>query len=190
MTVTLSRMDDPGRLLTIDDLEAIPYDGKRYELIDGVLHVSPAAAPKHQSLAALLTVWLMHTAPRGLTATQAIDMHVSRLRSFIPDVLVVTTKSLIPNKAVAPADVLLAVEVVSPGSKGMDRVRKPRYYAEAGVPSFWRIELEPIITVHTYELDESTSVYRFTGAFDDVVKVGTPWPIELPIAEIDPSTFG
>ncbi|MFC7484146.1 Uma2 family endonuclease [Luedemannella flava] len=58
-----------------------------------------------------------------------------------------------------PDDVLLVVEVVSAGSEDLDRIIKPREYAEAGVPWFWRVERdgEPTVLVHrlngdTYDL--------------------------------------
>jgi Uma2 family endonuclease len=186
MTVTLNRMDQSGRLLTIDDLDAIPYDGKRYELIDGVLHVSPTPTHLHQALSGYLFSWLADNAPDDMTASQAIDMRVSHFKSFIPDVLVGKTAALKSGRAVHPADVLLAVEIVSPGSRSMDRVRKPRLYAQAGIGCFWRIEQEPELTVHTYVLDLSTGTYLPTGPFTEVVEVERPWPIKLPVELIDP----
>ncbi|MBB5871525.1 Uma2 family endonuclease [Allocatelliglobosispora scoriae] len=179
-------MDQPGRLLTIDDLDAIPYDGKRYELIDGVLHVSPAPTHPHQAVSGFLFSWLFDNAPDGMTAAQAIDMHVSRFKSFIPDVLVAVRAGETRDSPVTPAEVLLAVEIVSPGSRPMDRVRKPRHYAQAGIECFWRIEQEPELTVHTYTLDHSTGTYLPTGSFTEVVAVERPWPIKLPVALIDP----
>ena len=186
MTVTLNRMDQPGRLLTIDDLDAIPYDGKRYELIDGVLHVSPAPTLTHQAVAGLLYSWLFDNAPDDMTAAQGIDMHVSRFKSFIPDVLVAVRAVETQDRPVTPTQVLLAVEIVSPGSRSMDRVRKPRHYAQAGIECFWRIEQEPELTVHTYALDHSTGTYLPTGSFTEVVEVERPWPIKLPLELIDP----
>ena len=39
-----------GRPFTVDDLEGMPDDGNRYELIDGMLHVSPAPGWAHQEM--------------------------------------------------------------------------------------------------------------------------------------------
>ena len=39
------------RLLTYADYAALPYDGKRYELIDGELFVTPAPSFWHQKFA-------------------------------------------------------------------------------------------------------------------------------------------
>jgi hypothetical protein len=41
----------PGEPFTVDDLERMPDDGRRYELIDGMLIVSPAPAMPHQRVA-------------------------------------------------------------------------------------------------------------------------------------------
>ena len=51
-------------------------------------------------------------------------------------------------------DVLLAVEVVPEESEERDRDAKPRKYAAAGIPHFWRVEsCEGRPVVHVYELD-------------------------------------
>jgi len=51
---------------------------------------------------------------------------------------------------VAPGQVVLAVEVVSPGSETDDRREKPFEYAESGIPFYWRIELDPDLVLYTY----------------------------------------
>jgi Uma2 family endonuclease len=63
----------------------------------------------------------------------------------------------------AAEDVLLVVEVVSAGSQTADRYEKPGEYARAGIPAFWRIELEPSISVHVYRLIDQ--VYRDEGVY-------------------------
>jgi Uma2 family endonuclease len=68
-------------------------------------------------------------------------------------------------------DVLLAVEVMSPTSVRTDRLAKPAQYAQAGIPSFWRLELDPLVlVVHALDGD----VYRETGRFTEDVVVEEP----------------
>ena len=85
------------------------------------------------------------------------------------------------------ADVVLAVEVVSPESEGRDRERKPQLYAEAGIPHFWLVEKgtgrRPV--VHVYELDKVTDSYVPTGIHHDRLKLTVPFDIDIDLTEID-----
>jgi Uma2 family endonuclease len=83
-------------------------------------------------------------------------------------------------------EVLLAVEIVSPTSVGMDRITKPAIYAGAGIPCYWRVETDGGIQVHTYRLDAVHEVYVETGRFTDVIEVAEPWKIEIPILRLTP----
>jgi Uma2 family endonuclease len=77
---------------------------------------------------------------------------------------------------VEPRFVMLAVEVVSPGSETDDRREKPFEYAEGEIPHYWRVELEPDLVIHTYRLDDSR--YRDTGSFrarETVAAAGLEW---------------
>ncbi len=56
-----------------------------------------------------------------------------------------------------PADVVLAIEVVSPSTKTTDRFAKPGEYAAAGIPCYWRIERDPL-HVFAYQLREPARV--------------------------------
>jgi Uma2 family endonuclease len=172
---------------TTDDLDALPEDGVRRELIDGVLIVSPSPTTNHQGVAARLTVALDQICPGHLYVTQGVEIRINNRRSLTPDVLVVSADAARDNPCrYSPDQVALAVEIVSPGSKKMDRVRKPALYAEAGIPCYWRIETEPEIVVHAGRLSPNGAVYRPAGSFTDVVQVDQPWELKLPIAEITP----
>lgn len=94
------------------------------------------------------------------------DLHNDRE----PDV-VIYHRSAIDKGRLEPGDLLLAVEVVSPGSQSTDRIAKPAQYAAAGIVHFWRLEQEPLELV-TYELDGDR--YRETGRFRHDVTVTRP----------------
>lgn len=77
----------------------------------------------------------------------------------IPDVVVISAapdRTWDTNNTPA-VEVLLAVDVVSPTTATADRVEKPLQYALAGIPSFWRIEVDPEVTVVVHRLVESTA---------------------------------
>ena len=78
-----------SRPLTRDDLETMPDDGHRYELLDGILIVSPAPRPRHQESVASLLVVLRQAAPRDLLVlTAPLDVALTNDTVLQPDVLV------------------------------------------------------------------------------------------------------
>src|SRR5262249_20914252 len=93
-----------------------------------------------------------------------------------PDVFVVPTEvaraSIVDRSpAVIPGgEVLLAVEVISPGSgsERSDRVRTLKEYAALGIPRYWIAEFAPHPKVQVLVLDEGASTYRI----DHVVSAG------------------
>ncbi|MEV4638368.1 Uma2 family endonuclease [Actinoplanes sp. NPDC049548] len=172
---------------TTDDLDALPEDGLRRELIDGVLLVSPAPSNIHQIIAARLMVALEASCPDDLEVTQGNEVRISTRRALIPDVLV-TTDAAASRRGhfYAPQEVLLAVEIVSPTSQSMDRVMKPALYAKAGIPNYWLVETHGGLTVQTYQLEYEDEVYQPSGTFTDWLKIDQPWRIEIPLAKLRP----
>ncbi len=81
-------------------------------------------------------------------------------------------------------DVLPAVEVVSRESQERDRDTKPRKYAAAGIPHFWRVESDdegrPVAYVH--ELDPATRAYGLTGSYHKQLTADRPFPVEIDLA--------
>ncbi|HKD97631.1 MAG TPA: Uma2 family endonuclease [Micromonosporaceae bacterium] len=176
---------------TTDDLDAMPEDGLRRELIDGVLHMPPTPHESHQTMAMLLGARLYASRPSELHVTQAVEVRINRQRSLIPDVMVVDATAAARNPShFAPSEVVLAIEIVSPTSRAIDRVLKPSLYAEAGIPYYWRIEPGGTTVVHTYALDLGSGLYRPTGEHDHAIQVDAPWAISIPISEITSQPTG
>jgi Uma2 family endonuclease len=177
---------------TIDDLETLPDDGHRYEIVDGSLLVSPAPSRNHQIAADRLAHALLAAAPEEddvITAT-AVDITATSPalgpHAPVPDVVVVGPAVWErPGLYVRPVDVLLLVEVESPNTS-RDRILKPALYAAAGIPAYWRVELDGPGTpaVVRYELDGD--VYREVGTVraGESVVVDVPFPVELRPAEL------
>ncbi|MDG4828382.1 Uma2 family endonuclease [Solwaraspora sp. WMMD1047] len=187
MTAALSDDFPAAGSWTTDDLESLPTDGQRRELIDGVLIVSPSPSRPHQTIAGLLMAALREDCPATYDATQAIEIRMSQRRSFIPDVLVTTAEAAERSGGwCRPHEVVLAVEIVSPSSEAMDQIMKPALYAKAGIPHYWRIEIDDGLTVHTHRIDPLAEVYTETGQWTKFVDVGEPWPINLPLDRITP----
>jgi Uma2 family endonuclease len=133
---------------TLLDLEAMPEDGQRYELIDGGLHVTPAPTPLHQVAAGRLRTLLVSVAPPEWEAVEAVDVQCGKDTVLQPDVVALRAAAVFgSDRVVDAADVALVVEIVSPSSARMDRVLKPQLYADAGIPTYLLVDLkEPIVT--------------------------------------------
>jgi Uma2 family endonuclease len=168
---------------TIEDLFELPDDNNRYEIRDGRLLVSPPPAVPHNTAASLLTEHLIRAAPEHLMASTApFGINLDRRRTYyIPDIIVVDrgvrkTRHL----AVEPSDVLLVVEVLSPGNRGHDLVAKRHDYGTAGIPQYWILDQDKE-TLTVLRLDETGKQYVEAA----VVRPGEPWHTDEPF----PVTF-
>ena len=130
---------------TVDMLDALPDDGQRYEVIDGVLFVTPGPGEMHQDvvgeLYALLRDYLMGS-DVGKTMVLPSDVRRGdRRRNRVqPDVFVIRkVDGKRPPYPYELHDLLLAVEVVSPGNPLLDYQVKRDLYLREGVGEYWVI---------------------------------------------------
>ncbi|GGM38935.1 hypothetical protein GCM10011608_24570 [Micromonospora sonchi] len=136
---------------TLEDLLALPDDAPRVELVDGVIQVTPSPTLGHQDISSLLWLWLWlrSHAPAHLRATQAVGVGLSHNTSRQPDVVLCRAGLPSDRSRLRPTDVVLAVEVVSPGTRRVDRFAKPGEYAAAGIPFYWRSSRTPCTCTRT-----------------------------------------
>ncbi|MCA1824619.1 MAG: Uma2 family endonuclease [Frankia sp.] len=128
-----------GRPLTRADLELMPDDGHRYELLDGVLLVTPAPTPTHQRVAFELAVLLREACPRHLEVFIApLAVALADDTELQPDVLVARRADL--AQWGLPGPPLLAVEVLSPSTRRFDLMSKRSRFEAAGAPSYWVVD--------------------------------------------------
>ncbi|MGH3905592.1 MAG: Uma2 family endonuclease [Pseudonocardiaceae bacterium] len=131
----------------------LPTD-RRIELLDGALLVNPSARVRHQRLSSRLWAALDTAVPVGLEVLEAINVRVGPGKILIPDLAVVAIPRLDVTVCEA-ADVVLVIEITSPGNAAVDRAVKPQLYAQAGVAHYLRIELR--------EAGPSAIVYHLQG---------------------------
>lgn len=157
---------------TVDDLEALPDDGLRYELVDGTLLVSAAPSKLHQRAVGNLHVLLRAACPPELEVFLApTDYQPTATRSFQPDLLVVSRQD--PGDAAVTTPLVLAVEVLSPSSRSIDRVLKRELYEQAGVEQYWLVDPdEPSVTVWTRTGSGFGEPRRAVG--DEVLELAAP----------------
>ncbi len=179
---------DPARQrlanYTIEDVLALPDDAPRVELRDGVMLVVPSPTVGHQNIANLVWMWLRERAPRDYFATTAVGVLVGNSDTFEPDVLLLRSRPSMDSHFVTAEQVLLAVEVVSPGTRRRDRFEKPADYAAMGIPFYWRIEQSPI-HIYAYELGPADT-YELVDDSATEIALPRPFELRLAVAEITP----
>jgi len=127
------------------DYARFPDDGNRYEVIDGEVLVTPAPSTGHQHILLNLAIAFRKYLEREPVAVVLPDV----------DVLFVTGQFLRPDLVVVPESARhgitrrgvelapsLVVEILSPTSASIDRVKKPRRYGDFGVPEYWVVDPE------------------------------------------------
>lgn len=131
----------PGKPFTVAELDRMPDDGHRYELLDGVLVVSPRPTPAHQVVAFTLATILDRACPPDWQVVPEPAVMVSRQTEFAPDIAVVSRDQLSGTKITRPP--ILAVEVRSPSTALIDLNAKKAAYERFGVPSYWVVIPDP-----------------------------------------------
>ena len=140
-------------VVTLEDLAAMnaaDANGHRYETSpEGVLSVMPPRDSEHAMIASRIFAWLIMA---GWPADQVLQVAGIRIAGTggvggrIPD-LSVWRKPPPSGVWLAVTDLLLAVEILSPGSEDMDEVTKRGEYARAGIPQYWVVDRDAAQTV-------------------------------------------
>ncbi|MDQ2707317.1 MAG: Uma2 family endonuclease [Actinomycetota bacterium] len=163
---------------TVDDLERMPDDGRRYELVDGELLVSPAPGLPHQETAVRLYRLLDDACPEELHVIIApFAMQLDHFNEVQPDVLVARYAELtMRNLPTAP---VLAVEVLSRSGRLIDLNLKRAAYQRMGTPGYWIIDPD-VPDLLVLELD-SAGDYQQVGrvAGDEVFEAARPFGVRI-----------
>jgi Uma2 family endonuclease len=143
--------------LTYTELRLMPDDGKRYELIDGEVFVSPSPSEKHQRASGRLFLSMGGHVVRhdlGRVYYAPFDVVFGEKTALQPDLLFVSKARLgiIGSEYIIGAPDLV-VEILSPSRPAYDRVTKLEQYAFYGVAEYWIVD--PIA--------ESVEIYVLAG---------------------------
>jgi Uma2 family endonuclease len=175
---SLLRWTAPDGSWTEPDLHLFPQDGHRYEIVDGSLHVTPPADGPHEAVVRALVTTLRGAAPHGWWVCARLGI-ATGTSNLVPDVTVLRPQSSGASWS-DPADVALVVEVEAPASRRYDRLLKPALYADAGIPAYWRVEIDADAPVlHVHDLDAGRYTLDRTIRGPELVKLDNPYPIRL-----------
>ncbi|WP_405538492.1 Uma2 family endonuclease [Streptomyces antimycoticus] len=173
---------------TADDLDRLPNLPPHTELIDGSLVFMSPQTAFHSRAMRLFEFALLDQASDALDVMREMTVKLDDINRLEPDVLVLRAGADAgPRDTFYRAeDVVLAIEVVSLDSKARDREVKPRKYAGAGVPHFWRVEDDcGLPVVYVYELDPAVKAYQPAGIYHDKLTLTVPFPIEIDLTAIN-----
>lgn len=167
-----------SRPLTRVDLEDLPTDdGHRYELIDGVLIVSPGPQLPHQDVVGNLHLLLRAGCPKDLKVVLApFAVAISDDTELQPDLLVAARDQF--TRKELPGAPLLAIEVLSPSTRRVDQLLKRDRLQQAGCASYWLVDPdEPSLLA--LELRDGTYVEVARVSGNEVWQAQRPFPLTL-----------
>ncbi len=144
--------------LTYEDYVLLPDDGKRYEILDGDLYVTPSPTARHQRVSRNLFLTLArHVQAHELGEVLAAPLDVILADDSIaqPDILFISKERLPIVRDWVHGAPDLVIEILSPGTRERDRTLKRHLYARYGVRELWLVDPEAR-TVEVFTLDPST----------------------------------
>ena len=182
----------PQRLLTVADYLALPEDVEvRHELQEGILVVSARPVPDHQLCLRRLSRRVEDQLPAGLEVLPEVDVDLQLVLAGRPATVRAPDLVVVPRVALErvrhergllrAAEVVLAVEIISPGSRRLDTVLKRSEYADAGIPYYWIVDLgEPgdRITLTAHHLAGEFG-YVADGPVTGVFAATEPFPVRI-----------
>jgi Uma2 family endonuclease len=151
------------------DYLRLPDDGKRYEIIEGVLYVANAPNFDHQfSVSKVLFYLQLFTIERdlGVVVTAPFEVHLSETSKPVqPDVLFIRKeRQPMPGTQIFEGPPDLIVEIISPSSIRLDRKTKFDVYEQIGVAEYWLVDPKLHgVEVYTLSHGEYALLGQYTG---------------------------
>lgn len=166
-----------GREFTRADLDTMPDDGNRYELIDGALIVTPSPKLPHQGVVGELYLRLRQSCPEGFRVYLApLDITLGVRTVTQPDLLVTTAAQASGSDHEGVP--LLALEVLSPSTRHIDLGLKRSRYEAAACPSYWVVDpAEP--SLRAWDLVDGSYVEVAHVRGDERAELSLPFPVTL-----------
>lgn len=172
----------PAAPLTRADLDLMPDDGYRHELIDGSLLVTPSPSWNHQHVVGNLFIQLRQACPPDLYVMIApFDVVLADDTIMIPDLLVARRDAF--TKRDLPRAPLLAIEILSPSTRRIDLMLKFSRLEAAGCPAYWVVDPDTPSLI-AWELQDGayTQVAKATG--DESARLTSPFDVTVVPADL------
>lgn len=171
-----------GAPMTRAELDALPDDGRRHELIDGTLVVTPAPRVHHQVMARNLLLALVGACPPDLQVLFApLDVVLAADTVVQPDLLVAPLAQF-TDKELRGAP-LLAVEILSPSTRLVDLNLKRARYEAAGCAAYWVLDPD-VPSLRAWELRAGGYVEVASVVGGDTFRTELPFAVDLSPVEL------
>lgn len=157
-------------------------EGRRVEIIEGIVTVSPPPSKDLNLTADLLQELLYAGRPAGCGIFQTLGLSApGRQGLFVPDLAVLPRAAVTGTGHHVPAgEALLVVEITSQGNANHDRIKKAHGYAAAGIPLY--------LLLDSWQSDRPTAMlygepaggtYRVLDSVEYGEKLTLPAPFDL-----------
>jgi Uma2 family endonuclease len=158
------------------------------ELQEGRILMSPSPSPNHNHASLRLAMQFVDQLPAHLEVIQDVDIDLELVPSGDPGFSRRPDMVVIPRSArervsngggmLKASEVVIVIEIVSPGSKRMDRVVKRGEYADAGIPHYWILDLDHPISLVACHLAGEFG-YQDAGDVVDEFTTSVPFQVTL-----------
>jgi Uma2 family endonuclease len=176
-------------LLTVAEyLEIGEIEPGYSELVEGRLLMSPSPVPDHSYAAGELTAQLRAQLPDGIEALEDLDVDLQLAPPDAPGTVRRPDLIVVPRDArlrvrreggvIHASEVLVVVEVLTPGSKRINNVLKRSEYADAGIPHYWLVDIEPPVSLLACHLAGEFG-YTNGGAVTGTFSTSAPFSVEI-----------
>ena len=184
----------PPHLLTVAEyLEIGEIELGYSELVEGRLLMTPSPAPDHNRAGFRMAVELERQLPPGPEVILDMDVDLELAPAEAPgtvrrpDLIVVPLEARKRVRAeggtIRASEVLVVMEVLSPGSRRTDHVHKRGEYADAGIPHYWIIDTtEPVSLLACHLAGEFG--YADAGSVTGTFSATEPFPVEIDLGAL------
>lgn len=185
--------EEPHLLTAAEYLELGEPRSGYAELTEGRLTMVPSPGRDHNYAGFRLGMQLAPQLPEHLEVVPDIDVDLQLAQEGQPgfcrrpDLIVVERSAGVRQRAegglLRASDVVVAIEVISPGSRRTDTVVKRAEYADAGIPHYWILDLAEPVSLRT--LHHAGEIgYAVTGEHTGRVGIAEPFPVALDLAAL------
>lgn len=175
-----------GRIkLTYDEYAELPNDGKRYQILDGELDVTPAPGTDHQQILLRIAVRLIELEKRGWRIFVApVDVLLGPNDVVQPDLVLIRPERVqLVNRANVQGAPDVVVEILSPSSRRTDCITKKALYARFGVAYYWIVDPDHD-RLELYRLEGESYGLALSATRPEVLRPPELGGLEIPLDEI------
>lgn len=184
----------PDHLLTIAEYADLGEPESGYtELIEGRVMMSPSPAPKHNRASYRLAKQLEPQLHGHLDVIQDVDVDLEFAAigqpgsSRRPDLVVVDRDAIerVDNDGgmLRASEVLIVIEIVSPGSRRIDTVHKHDEYVDAGIPHYWIVDITAPVSLVACHIAGELG-YQDAPAVTGTFTMSEPFPVQLNLDQL------